>query len=296
MNSFIDNFFDSMTIHRICELVEKESGIHLDLSKEYLLKDRLAPFVQKHKFLKATELCNKIQISNECLQEVVELLTTNETYWFRDDHLWKIFQEKILSDYLLDIKEGKRRRVNVWCAATSTGQEPYSIAIAIKDEILRKNFNPDFFNCFSILATDISDKNLSFAKRGIYSKGQIDRGAKHKIDCYFKLLCNSNNNNESTDYQILPEVAKIVSFNNMNLMSAFHHQLKDIDIIFCRNVAIYFSDSVKKDLYEKLSKVLCNDGNLIVGSTEAIWENEYFIPNDKYQNVSYKKKLSTVKN
>ncbi len=282
----MSELLDIQTITKICELVERESGIHLDLSKEYLLKTRLAPFIKKHKFGTQIDFTTQILANPKYLHEVVELLTTNETYWFRDDRLWSILQQQLIPDLLDDLIHNRRRNVSIWSSACSTGQEPYSIGMSIMNEIDKRGISKDYYRLFRILATDLSDNNLHHAQKGIYSSAQMQRGTTEDHMTYFK----STHNN---CHQIHPELGQIIEFRKLNLLSPFHYELDKFDLVFCRNVLIYFKEDMKNEILKKIHNTMESDAFLILGSTEAILQDQLFTFEPRYKNICYKKRLNT---
>jgi chemotaxis protein methyltransferase CheR len=194
-------------------------------------------------------------------RKIIDAITTNETLFFRDTSPFELLQHKVLPD-LIDKRSGKTPRtlptnIRIWSAACSTGQELYSIAIVIKELL------PDMsrYN-IRLVGTDISDAAIAQASYGAFNKFEIERGLpKEKLVKYFNITGNS--------WRIKDEIRAMVSFRKQNLMDAFTAVGK-FDVIFCRNVAIYFAQEDKIKLFDKIVNVLEPDGYLIIGSSESL--------------------------
>lgn len=246
----------SRYIHLIC-------GVQLDPSKAYLLETRFVPLLRETGSTSFSDLYNRVKadISNGLKRKVIDAITTNETSFFRDTSPFELLQHKIVPD-LIDKRSksnGTCRAIplRIWSAACSTGQEVYSTAIALKEVLVD-------FNRYDvrILGTDISDKAVAHASYGKYSKLEMDRGmALDKIAKYFAV--------EGQTWKIRDELRALATFKTMNLLEPFAFPAK-FDIIFCRNVAIYFSEQDKTRLFKAIGRVMAPDGYLIIGSTESI--------------------------
>ncbi|MCK5671982.1 MAG: protein-glutamate O-methyltransferase CheR [Spirochaetales bacterium] len=240
------------------------SGIHLNPGKEYLLETRLVKMMNNTETDNFTDLYNKIRsdFSKKLEQELLNAMTTNETLFFRDSAPFDLLQHKIIPDLIdkrvpgSDINKSPLT-LKIWSAACSTGQEVYSIGIVLK-ELLGDTSRHNV----SILGTDISDEAVTKASYGYYSLVDIERGLPPvKLNKYF--------NKENDKWKIDDEIRSLATFRKLNLMNDFNH-LGKFDIIFCRNVAIYFPEEKKKSLFNRISKLLKPDGALIIGSTESI--------------------------
>jgi chemotaxis protein methyltransferase CheR len=190
--------------------------------------------------------------------DFIDAVTTRETLFFRDESPFEALKHKALPE-IIDAKSRTpyAKRLRFWSAACSSGQEPYSIGIALS-EMLDDIDDWDI----QILATDISPSALESASKGIYSDFEMSRGVSPAIrDKYFRKV--------PQGWRICDEVRSLVSFQSRNLLQPFH-ALGSFDVIFCRNVAIYFDVPVKQDLFERLAGVLAAHGVLIVGSSENL--------------------------
>jgi chemotaxis protein methyltransferase CheR len=239
------------------------SGISLDPSKAYLVETRFASLLKETNAASFRALYDKVisDASGALKRKVVVAITTNETSFFRDSAPFEMLKHKIIPD-LVDIRtkqqgKGKPITLRVWSAACSTGQEVYSTAICFK-EVLRDFSKFDI----RILGTDISDKVVAQASYGKYSKLEMERGLPpDKTGAYFVL--------DGPDYKVKDEIRSITTFKNLNLLEPLNFPNK-FDVVFCRNVAIYFAEADKRKLFEGIARVLAPDGFLIIGSTETL--------------------------
>ena len=237
--------------------------ITLDASKGYLIETRLAALARETNSQSYKELLDKVTADGTggLKRKVIGAITTNETSFFRDAAPFEMLRYKILPD-LVDSRRkqlgtGRQLTLRIWSAACSTGQEVYSTAIVCKETL------PDASKFdVRILGTDISDKVVAQASLGKYTRLEIDRGfPPDKVAAYFQT--------EGTEFKVRDSIRALASFKGINLLEPLAFPNK-FDVIFCRNVAIYFSDTDKRRLYDGLSRVLAPDGCLIIGSTESL--------------------------
>jgi chemotaxis protein methyltransferase CheR len=250
-------------IKTISKYILDISGIDLNESKAYLIKTRLGDLIKEYKFSSYRELYSKAKTDpNKTIENrIIDAISTNETLFFRDRGPFEVLQHKILPD-LIDRRTERSSGlhpipIRIWSAACSTGQEVYSIAIVLKELL------PDI-NKYDVklFGTDISDSAIGQASYGIYNKFEIERGlSKEKLQKYF--IPNGGN------WKINDEIRAMVSFAKRNILKPFAG-LGKLDIIFCRNVAIYFNFEDRKKLFENIASVLEPDGFLIIGSTESL--------------------------
>lgn len=242
------------------QFLQAACGIVLSDNKQYLIKNRLQKLFQEydiHSFDELLRILEENSVNSKHIRtRVIDCMTTNETFWFRDEFQFLELQNKILPD-LIKNKAGSLR---IWSAACSSGQEPYSISICIQNaldnifEISEKSIN--------IIATDISDKTLEQAKNALYSNLEISRG----LDEALKKQCFDCSHE---GYRLKPDIAQRVRFQQFNLLKSFS-VLGRFDIIFCRNVLIYFSDAAKHDLLIRMGQILESHGYLFLSSTESM--------------------------
>ncbi|MDY0163600.1 protein-glutamate O-methyltransferase CheR [Desulfobotulus sp.] len=254
------------------------SGIALDKGKEYLVETRLHPLLEELGCKSYTDFYQKIQkdIRKDLEKRVIDAISTNETYFFRDKHPFELLQHKILPD-LIDKRSQAGRKWNgrlpirIWSAASSTGQEIYSIAMTMKELGLDlKTYD------IKLLGTDISDAAVAQASYGRYNKFEAARGlTPQRLQRFF--------NRDGEHWRIKDEIRAMASFRKMNLMKPFTG-LGKFDIIFCRNVAIYFTPQDRKMLYQKIASSLEPDGYLLIGSTESLSNETALFEPKKYLN------------
>lgn len=234
-------------------------GILLGDNKQYLVKSRLRKIMEENELDSLGELLKRLQRSGrEPLREtVIDAMTTNETLWFRDNHPFRILNDKILPEFA---ETRGNQPIRIWSAASSTGQEPYSIAMAI-DEFRRRNPGK-LRGDIRIVATDISRSVLDVARRGEYEMLAIGRGlSPERQKQYFTATRNGG-------WQVKPAIRNMVEFKELNLLDRY--LLGKFDIVFCRNVLIYFSADLKKDILTRLHATLNRQGYLILGASESL--------------------------
>lgn len=233
-------------------------GILLGENKQYLVTSRLRKIMAGHELENLGELVERLrrQPRGALREAVIDAMTTNETLWFRDLHPFRILQDKLLPEL---VKKGGAS-LRIWSAACSTGQEPYSVAMCIdefrrlKPGQLRQNIQ--------IVATDISRTVLEGARKGEYEMLAIGRGlSPERQRQYFTPAANGS-------WAIKPAIRSMVDFKEINLLERY--MLGRFDIIFCRNVLIYFSAEHKKDILLRMHQSLNPGGYLVLGASESL--------------------------
>jgi len=246
-------------------LIYDQCGISLNDSKTYLVEARLAPLVKESGCTTFGEFYLKAKSPAEggqLLRLMVDAITTNETYWFRDQYPYQVLGQQLLPELDKRVKEGKRSRINIWSAACSSGQEPYSIAMTILEFYRSSNQDAACHNWVRILATDISGSTLAGAVRGTYDKVSISRGLEPKyLDRYF----HGNGNTWTVD----DRVRKMVTFQPHDLRNPMPRS-ESFDVVFLRNVMIYFDDTLKRKLFQMMTNVLAPNGCLFLGTGETV--------------------------
>lgn len=237
-------------------VLEKNSGITLGLGKEYLVNSRLRRLLERESFSSVTDLMNAMERNRSLQEQVIDAMTTNETLWFRDDHPYRIFRDKLLPEFA-----AQRRPLKIWSAACSTGQEPYSLSMEIEE--YKKRFPGQMMSGERILATDISPSSLAQAKEGVYQQLAIRRGMN---DAYLKTYFDQD---EQGSWRIRQNIKSRVDFRIQNLQQSFS-LLGKFDIIFCRNVLIYFSADLKTDILQRMHANLNPGGYLMLGASESM--------------------------
>ncbi len=250
-------------IKLLSKYIRDVSGICLDETKGYLIETRLKNILVESGANSWGELYSKAKADSSRVLEkkIIDAITTNETLFFRDTSPFELLQHKILPD-LIDRRAGNGNRqspvnIRIWSAACSTGQEIYSISMVLRE--LLGDFSKYRLKLF---ATDISDAAISQASYGKYNKFEIERGlTRDKLQKYF------NANGEH--WKIKDEIRAMVTFQKLNLLKSLGG-IGKFDIVFCRNVAIYFALEDRKYLFNNIANSLERDGYLIIGATESL--------------------------
>jgi len=238
------------------KLLKERSGLDLSADKQYLLESRLIPLARRAGVPGLPELVQKLKGGAEALiAEVVEAMTTNETFFFRDKVPFDHFKGTIMPEMLH--ARASRRSLRIWCAASSTGQEPYSIAMCLKElGAALTGWRVE------IIATDLSQGVLEKSRAGLFSQFEVQRGLPIQL-----LVKHFTQTGEL--WQLNADVRAMVQFRQLNLLQDFSH-LGVFDIIFCRNVLIYFDQDTKTNVFGRLAKVIEPDGFLIMGAAETV--------------------------
>jgi len=236
------------------KLVHERAAIVLEAGKEYLVESRLEPIAQAHGFASVDELCSLLRSKPGLASEVVEAMTTNETSFFRDHHPFEALRREILPQLFL--RRAARRTLRVWCAACSTGQEPYSLAMLL-DEYFPQQASWDL----RIDATDVSRSVLARAKLGRYSQVEVNRGLSAALLVKYFVR-------DGLDWEINPQIKRRVRFSELNLIGNWP-ALEPYDLIFLRNVLIYFDQPTKLAILGRVRQQLAPDGYLLLGGSES---------------------------
>jgi chemotaxis protein methyltransferase CheR len=253
---------DTKEFQLLRDYIEKHCGIHLDESKAYLIENRLLTLMIENGCRNYADFYHKAvnDLSFKLRDKIIDAMTTNETLWLRDSSPFKVFQYELLPGFLKQLIAGKKKNIRIWSAACSTGQEPYSIAMIIQEF---SRTNPLFHSSnVEIIATDISPTVLFLAKSARYDTLSISRGLPDELrNRYFE---------QNGKIWVLKDAIKnMVTFKRLNLQEDFT-SLGHFDIVFCRNVLIYFSDDFKRDVLSRIALRLKPDGFLIVGASESV--------------------------
>ncbi len=238
------------------DLLMEKSGLVLTPDKSYLLDSRLTPVAKKWGFETLDKMSAALRgvADPGLIKDIVEAMTTNETSFFRDSRPFDIFRDSIIPS-LLEIR-ATQKRFKIWCAAASSGQEPYSLAMVMKEHAGLTGWN------FDITATDISTDILDIAKAGIYSQFEVQRGM--PITMLMKYF-----EQKDEKWHIKDEIKNMVQYKYFNLLDSMA-SLGKFDIIFCRNVLIYFDKETKAKVLAKMKAQLAPDGYLFLGGAETV--------------------------
>ena len=239
------------------KLLRERSGLVLSAEKQYLAESRLVPVARRHAIATLGELVGKIKANemSPLAMEVVKAMTTNETFFFRDKVPFDHIRETILP--ALITARAREKRIRIWCTAASTGQEPYSIAMILRE------FNAQLAGYRTeIIATNISGEVLARAKAGIYSQFEVQRGLPiQQLVKYFSQV--------GETWQIAPEIRAMVQFRPLNLLKDFS-ALGTFDLVFCRNVLIYFDQDTKIQVLNRIVRQMPETGFLALGAAETV--------------------------
>ncbi|MEP6837833.1 MAG: protein-glutamate O-methyltransferase CheR [Bradyrhizobium sp.] len=238
------------------KLLKDHSGLDLSADKQYLIESRLLPLSRKSGLPGISELVQKMKGGSASLiAQVVEAMTTNETFFFRDKTPFDHFRDSIMPEIMK--ARANRKSIRIWCAAGSTGQEPYSLAMSLKEMGgALAGWRVE------IIATDLSQEVLEKSKAGIYSQFEVQRGLPIQL-----LVKHFKQSGEF--WQISSEIRAMVQHRQLNLLHDFS-QLGVFDVIFCRNVLIYFDQDTKINIFGRLAKVMEPDGFLVLGAAETV--------------------------
>lgn len=242
------------------QFLKDAAGIDLGDNKQYLVTTRIRKILTNNELESVSALLAKIRLGSGRMlrQQVIDAMTTNETFWFRDVYPFEYLKSEVFVDFH---KKNPRVAPRIWCAACSSGQEPYSISMTA-DEFARSALGRSSFSV-DIQATDLSSVILDQAKAGVYDKLSISRGLSDtRLRSYFDAQ-------GTNQWAIKPAVKKCVRFKAINLQDSFA-TLGKFDIVFCRNVLIYFSSDLKQDILRRIHATLKPGGLLFLGSSESL--------------------------
>lgn len=240
------------------DLLKKRSGLTLTQDKVYLIESRLLPIARTQGLGDIAQLCAMLRTrpTEDLLVEITEAMTTNESSFFRDIKPYDQLRNIILPMQMQ--KLGAQKSMRIWSAACSTGQEPYSISMCLQEDAIKLAGWR-----FEILASDLAKKVVDKAKEGVYSQFEAQRGLP------IQMLVKYFTARPDTSWQLKDNIRSSVQFRTQNLLESYDH-LGKFDIIFCRNVLIYFDDAIKAQVTDKMARALQKTGVLMIGSTESL--------------------------
>ena len=236
--------------------LKQRSGLVLSADKQYLVESRLIPLARKSGLAGIGDLVQKIKGGAEAVaMDAIEAMTTNETFFFRDKIPFDHLRETVIPELLQ--ARSSRKSLRIWCAASSTGQEPYSIAMCLKE------IAPALAGWrVELVATDLSQAVLEKSKSGIFSQFEVQRGL--PIQMLVKYFAQTGEL-----WQINADIRAMVQHRQLNLLQDFSH-LGTFDVIFCRNVLIYFDQDTKAGIFNRLGRLIEADGFLVLGAAESV--------------------------
>lgn len=240
-----------------CQLVRTQSGLVLTADKRYLVDSRLKPIAREHGLADVDAVLAQLRArpSSELARQCVDAMATHETFFFRDGTPFNLFEKRVLP--ALITARQSTRALRIWCAACSSGQEPYSLAILLQEAAARLSGWR-----LEIVATDMSEGILAKARSGVYSSFEVKRGlSDERLKRWFTP--------DGQNWRVAPALQQMVTFKPHNLLAGAAG-LGAFDVIFCRNVLIYFDVAQKRTILQQLSRVLNRDGALFLGSAETV--------------------------
>lgn len=249
---------DNKSYDQVRVFLEQQCGIVLGESKQYLVISRLAPLLAKFNISSLSELVTQTlnPAKPQLRAAVIDAMTTNETLWFRDEYPFELLKKRILGEF-----KDQRTPLKIWSAASSSGQEPYSIAMIVYEY---QQSNPGAFpGGVQIIGTDISQTMLDHCKYGHYDNLALSRGL--SLERKRKFFESSDNGM----LKIKDSIKKMVSFRQLNLLNSYS-MMGRFDLVFCRNVLIYFSPELKSKIISQIHGTLNNGRYLFLGASESL--------------------------
>jgi chemotaxis protein methyltransferase CheR len=249
---------DDKSYHQFRTFLEQQCGIVLGESKQYLVKSRLAPLMVKFDVPTLGDLVAQTlnPLQRQLRAAVIDAMTTNETLWFRDEYPFELLKKRILPEF-----KGQRTPLKIWSAASSSGQEPYSIAMSVHEYL---QSNPGAFpGGVQIIGTDISNTMLEHCKYGHYDSLALSRGlSAERKRLFFEP-------SENGMYKVKDFIKKMVSFRQLNLLNSYS-LMGRFDLVFCRNVLIYFAPELKAQIISQIYGTLNSERYLFLGASESL--------------------------
>ncbi len=239
----------------LARMLRRRSGLLLGQPKTHAIESRLAPVMRRFGFKDVDALIRELRHGRDALaRAVTEAMTTNESSFFRDRAAFERFRDAVLPALLM--QRAATRRLRIWSAACAAGQEPYSIAMILHDrKLLAEGWTID------LIATDLNSEMIARAELGVYSHFEVQRGLPARsLAAHF--------NQAGGVWRINESLRRMVTFRQFNLLDSFGW-LDDIDVVFCRNVLMYFDPKTKAHVLDKIGEVLAPDGYLLLGPVET---------------------------
>lgn len=247
--------------NQLKDLVYDYCGIYFEARQKYTVQMKMQKLFREKRFTSFKDYYRFLKFDrrkDEAMKELMDTLTVNETYFYREMPQLDVFRKEILKE-LKDQKKDKRLRI--WSSACSSGEEPYTLAMLIEEsQLFDRSWRIEIF------ATDISSKVLQHARRGLYSQASFRTTSEDKKRRFF-------DKTDDNRYQIKENIKKYVNFSFFNLLNPLHYKrMGNMDVIFCRNVLIYFDLQAKKKVAQQLYDSLNNNGYLFISQTESLFK------------------------
>jgi len=248
---------DSAHFTKFRDFLHDACGIYLAESKQYLVTTRICPLLSHHNFKDLGELVQELERNkySPLRDIVIDAMTTNETFWFRDTYPFEVLKSEILAELA-----GQKSSINIWSAACSSGQEPLSISMAVEEY---QRFSPKKLVNVNITGTDLSPSMLKIAKAASYDQMSVMRGLSvERLNAFFDQLGEDS-------WRAKAQVSRRINYRTLNLQDSYGG-LGSFDIIFCRNVLIYFNNELKLDILKRMHRSLNPGGVLFLGASEGL--------------------------
>lgn len=270
----------------LSQYVAEACCIHLGEDKLYLFQARLGTIIAETHSQSIREFITKAKAdtTGRLRDKIIDAMTTHETYWFRDATPWAAVEEEVLPALAKKVATGEKGRIRILCAACSTGQEPYSIALLLHKLAESNRLHGVPPTAFEILAFDVSPGSLFLASAGRYSQLEINRGLpEFWRDRYF-------DQTPGNTWTLREPVRRLVSYKRRNLQDSLA-SLGMFDLVLCRNVAIYFQEDFKKDLFTRIAQIIFPGGHLLLGGTETLFTHQNLFQLERIRNAIFFRRL-----
>ncbi len=241
------------------DFIYEKSGIFIPDNKKYFLENRLGRRIQELNLKGYEDYLYNLRYNSDLreLQRLFDLITTNETFFFREPQQFEVFRGELLNQISAENAKTGRRDIKIWSAASSTGEEAYTVSMLLLEKIELSGFKKDIF------ASDISESVLSSARAGVYGSYAIRNVPSAYLNKYFK--------NSDQQYSLSSVVKSMVKFSRVNLVEEKDvRMIRGVDVVFCRNVLIYFDDKAKQKVVSHLYDALRPGGYLFIGTSESL--------------------------
>ncbi len=267
------------------KFISDRTGIIISRDKAYLIETRLSRFLSEFGVLSFNELYYKLAKSGdtELSERVIDAITTNETLWFRDEYPWRVLENILMPSFIEKLRNREVKKIRIWSAAASTGQEAYSTAMCISEYLEKNGITDISADSFEIFSTDISKTVLSIAERGRYDSISIMRGM---LPGYKEKYFDQTGN----VYVLKDKIKQMVNFRHFNLKNSYF-TLGQFDLVFTRYVLLYFSDALKQDIVNRMYDTMKDNAVLFIGTTEIDDVLKEKFQRETYGNNLYYKKV-----
>ena len=287
---------EKSNIPLLINYIEEVCGISLGLDKDYLIYARLGHLISKSRVPSIPALLSlaRADHSGQLRSEIIDAMTTNETLWFRGDRPWESLTNVLFPTYGHLLASGKRRRIRILCAACSTGQEPYSLAMLLADAASKGSIYGLGPAAIEITAIDISQAAIAQAKSGEFNAVEMGRGLpEHFRTKYFVKQKKSLDwmNEKFSDWTIDEKIRSMVHFRQFNLQQDLS-PLGAFDLVLCRNVLIYFREEFKQTLIERLAHALVPHGHLLLGGSESLFTHQHLFEQEEIGPAIFYRRLA----